>query len=112
VNAKGAALTGAVSYFTGAHTQLGYDTLSLIDKRTMGQTKKDWFFFYLKRDPNSRQMNRGPRWTVPVCGGAGKIVHLEKLPVNIHTQLWPAWNTETDSHRYGALREENRMQPT
>jgi hypothetical protein len=34
------------------------------------------------------EKSRNDRWTVPVGGGAGKIVHFEKLPVNIHTQLF------------------------
>jgi hypothetical protein len=36
---------------------------------------------------------RSDRWTVPIGGGVGKIVHLEKLPVNIYTQIFR--NVET-----------------
>jgi len=31
---------------------------------------------------------RNERWTVPIGGGAGRIVHLGKLPVNINAQLF------------------------
>ena len=31
---------------------------------------------------------RNQRWTVPVGGGIGKIVHLEKVPVNVYAQLF------------------------
>ncbi len=34
------------------------------------------------------EKRRNNRWTVPVGGGVGKIVHLEKLPVNVYTQLF------------------------
>ena len=34
------------------------------------------------------EKRRNERWTVPVGGGVGKIVHLEKLPVNIYGQLF------------------------
>jgi hypothetical protein len=31
---------------------------------------------------------RNQRWTVPVGGGVGKIVHLEKVPVNVYAQVF------------------------
>jgi hypothetical protein len=34
------------------------------------------------------QVKPDERWVVPVGGGAGKIVHFGKLPVNIYTQLF------------------------
>jgi hypothetical protein len=34
------------------------------------------------------EKRRNERWTVPVGGGVGKIVHLEKPPVNVYTQLF------------------------
>jgi hypothetical protein len=34
------------------------------------------------------EKRRNDRWTVPVGGGVGKIVHLEKLPVNIYGQVF------------------------
>ena len=34
------------------------------------------------------EKRRNEGWTVPVGGGVGKIVQFEKLPVNIHTQLF------------------------
>ena len=30
----------------------------------------------------------GNRWTIPIGGGAGKIVRFGKLPVNINSQLF------------------------
>ena len=32
--------------------------------------------------------SRNQRWTVPIGGGGGRIVHLGKLPVNIYAQLF------------------------
>ena len=34
------------------------------------------------------EKQRAERWVVPVGGGVGKIVHFEKLPVNIYTQFF------------------------
>jgi hypothetical protein len=34
------------------------------------------------------EKRRNERWTVPVGGGVGKLVHLEKLPVNIYAQAF------------------------
>jgi hypothetical protein len=34
------------------------------------------------------EKQRSQRWVVPVGGGVGKIVHFEKMPVNIYTQLF------------------------
>jgi hypothetical protein len=34
------------------------------------------------------EVKPGERWTVPVGGGVGKIVHFGKLPVNIYTQFF------------------------
>jgi hypothetical protein len=34
------------------------------------------------------EKRRNDRWTVPLGGGVGKIVHLEKLPVNVYVQLF------------------------
>lgn len=34
------------------------------------------------------EVKRDERWTVPVGGGVGKIVHFERLPVNIYTQFF------------------------
>jgi hypothetical protein len=34
------------------------------------------------------EVRSGERWVVPVGGGVGKIVHFEKLPVNIYTQVF------------------------
>jgi hypothetical protein len=34
------------------------------------------------------EKRRNDRWTVPVGGGVGKIVHFGKLPVNIYAQLF------------------------
>lgn len=31
---------------------------------------------------------RNERWTVPVGGGVGRIVHVEKLPVNVYSQFF------------------------
>jgi hypothetical protein len=39
------------------------------------------------------EKRRNERWTVPLGGGVGKIVHLEKLPVNVYAQLFR--NVET-----------------
>jgi hypothetical protein len=34
------------------------------------------------------EKRRDERWTVPVGGGVGKIIHLDKLPVNIYGQMF------------------------
>jgi|HubBroStandDraft_1064217.scaffolds.fasta_scaffold21071_3 hypothetical protein len=34
------------------------------------------------------EKRRNDRWTVPVGGGVGKIVHLENIPVNIYGQMF------------------------
>jgi len=34
------------------------------------------------------EVNPNQRWLVPVGGGAGKIVHFGKLPVNMYTQFF------------------------
>jgi hypothetical protein len=34
------------------------------------------------------EKQRSQRWVVPVGGGVGKIVHFEKMPVNIYTQFF------------------------
>jgi hypothetical protein len=34
------------------------------------------------------EKRRNDRWTVPVGGGVGKIVHFENLPVNVYAQLF------------------------
>ena len=34
------------------------------------------------------EVKRDERWTVPVGGGVGKIVHFERLPVSIYTQFF------------------------
>lgn len=34
------------------------------------------------------EKRRNERWTVPVGGGVGKIIHLDKLPVNIYGQMF------------------------
>jgi hypothetical protein len=34
------------------------------------------------------EKQRAERWLVPVGGGVGKIVHFEKMPVNIYTQFF------------------------
>jgi hypothetical protein len=47
--------------------------------------------WYLTSSPyvtSNWEKRRNERWTVPVGGGVGKIVHLEKLPVNIYGQLF------------------------
>jgi len=47
--------------------------------------------WYLTSSPyvtSNWEKRRNERWTVPVGGGVGKIVHFEKLPVNIYGQLF------------------------
>jgi len=34
------------------------------------------------------EATRDQRWTVPVGGGLGKIVHFEKYPVNVYAQFF------------------------
>ena len=34
------------------------------------------------------EVKPGERWTVPIGGGVGKIVHFGKLPVNVYTQFF------------------------
>jgi hypothetical protein len=47
--------------------------------------------WYLTSSPvitSNWEAKRSNRWTVPVGGGVGKIVHFEKLPVNVSTQFF------------------------
>lgn len=47
--------------------------------------------WYLTSSPiitSNWEVNSNNRWTVPVGGGVGRIVHFGKLPVNAYTQLF------------------------
>jgi hypothetical protein len=47
--------------------------------------------WYLTSSPiitANSEAKRDERWTVPVGGGVGKIVHFERLPVSIYTQFF------------------------
>jgi hypothetical protein len=47
--------------------------------------------WYLVSSPivtSNWEVKPGERWTVPVGGGVGKIVHFGKLPVNMYTQFF------------------------
>ena len=48
------------------------------------------------------EKRRNDRWTVPVGGGVGRIVHLEKLPVNIYGRLFRNIENPNDTTNWSA----------
>jgi hypothetical protein len=48
------------------------------------------------------EKRRNDRWTVPVGGGVGKIIHFEKLPVNVYTQFFRNVESPDGTTRWSA----------
>ena len=50
--------------------------------------RKGWYLTSSPIITANWEVNSDNRWTVPVGGGVGRIVHFGKLPVNMYTQLF------------------------
>ena len=50
--------------------------------------RKGWYLTSSPIITANWEVNSGNRWTVPVGGGVGRIVHFGKQPVNIYTQFF------------------------
>jgi len=66
-------------------------SLSAVAEHRLGLSQ-GWYLAFVPIITANWEADRGNRWTVPIGGGAGKIIKLGKLPVN--TQLQAFYNVE------------------